>query len=183
MVLFNIDCEIRHAWYIYEYIYFLCAISKVRYDITDHFVSSIPQPMIFFDFFGVFWVGFRWVFFSSRIIQHVQASEEKSVGPQMAVFHHFSRGKKVPGQKKKKMDFIKSFSRPRHHVPFLNQTNKPNRINRRYGCFCPILEPVFWSWAVVGIEGIEKDEAHPESELWKPHILLRFQVEALRGIQ
>ena len=28
--------------------YFLCPISKVRYDYIDHFVSSIPQAMIFF---------------------------------------------------------------------------------------------------------------------------------------
>ena len=135
---------------------------------------------IFLVFFESDSVGFSFLHASSSMCKRPKKSRS---APKWPYFTTFPGVKKCRGKKKKKMDFIKSFSRPRHHVPFLNQTNKPNRINRRYGCFCPILEPVFLSWAVVGIEGIEKDEAHPESELWKPHILLRFQVEALRGIQ
>ena len=60
-----------------------------------------------------FWI--LWCFFSriplgggsSRTTQHVRASEKKSIGPKMALFRPFSRGKKVP--KKKKKSWKKTF--------------------------------------------------------------------------
>ena len=121
----EIDQSSQHPGFKRE-AYFLCPISKVRYDYTDHFVSSIPQAMIFFDFFGVFLVGFRWGGVSSRTSQHVRASEKKSVGPQMAVFRPFSRGKKVPENKtQKKVGKKYFFTPPRHHSGSLPDSPRP----------------------------------------------------------
>ena len=81
--------------------YFLCPISIVRYDYTDLFlVSSIPQAMIFFDFFVVILVGFR-CFFSLHAPPSMCERPKKSrSAPKWPYVFPFSGGKNVPKKRK-----------------------------------------------------------------------------------
>ena len=100
--------------------YFLCPISKVRYDYRDDFVCSIPQAMIFFDFFRVVWVGFRLFFLHAPPSMCERSKKSRSV-PKWPYFGPFP-GAKECREKRKKSEQRTCFSSPRHHSGFLSDS-------------------------------------------------------------